>query len=296
MNGSGMITGYYLSDTGQSGFVRGADGSYTTFDAPGSGGTTYALRINETGDITGYYLDSESGEHGYVRAADGTFTTFDVKGAGSTEGWGINKKGEIAGQYYYGSGDIACGTLYQCHGFVRTSRGKIKTFDPAGSTNTWAWKINDKGSIVGAYLDASGTKHGFVRTTDGTITTFDPPGSMNTNANSINNKGAIAGTYRDAKGEHLYFRGADGTISSFDLPQECVSFGVNGLNDKGQIVGFCVDVNYVSHGFVRRPGGKINIFDPPGSFYTVSRSSDAGEVMGYYRDNADNFHGYLRTR
>ena len=75
------------------------------------------------------------------------------------------------------------------------------TFDPSGSTGTFAYSINKRGSIAGDYHDSSGIYHGFVRTADGTITSFDPSGSAGTFAYSINGKGVIAGDYMDSNGE-----------------------------------------------------------------------------------------------
>ena len=68
----------------------------------------------------------------------------------------INDNGDVAG-YYYGSDGLA-------HGFVRASDGKVKTFDPKGSTGTFANFINGKGEVVGFYTDTSGNYHGFLRT------------------------------------------------------------------------------------------------------------------------------------
>src|SRR5947208_3495268 len=58
--------------------------TFTTFEAPGASTTpsdaaqgTFAASINNSGVITGLYVDAGFGQHGYLRAPDGTFTTFD---------------------------------------------------------------------------------------------------------------------------------------------------------------------------------------------------------------------------
>ena len=52
---------------------------------------------------------------------------------------------------------------------------------PAAGTNsgqgTYAFVINNSGTITGYCLDAFSTYHGFVRSGAGTITTFDAPGA-----------------------------------------------------------------------------------------------------------------------
>jgi len=69
---------YYASPTVVRGFVRQADGTFTTFDAVGSTWTE-PESINDAGEITGYYLaDLGLGlvPHGFLRYADGHIITF----------------------------------------------------------------------------------------------------------------------------------------------------------------------------------------------------------------------------
>jgi len=160
------------------GFVRAADGTITTFDAPGagtgSGQGTVAGSINQDGVIAGDYVDPGGVEHGFVRAADGTITTFDATGAGTGPGQGtypqgINPAGAISGLFLDAS---SVG-----HGFLRAPGGAITTFDApgAGTTciggvpfsptcqGTYAIDINPAGAIVGWYVDASNVANGFLR-------------------------------------------------------------------------------------------------------------------------------------
>jgi hypothetical protein len=128
INDDGVITGYYVdASDGYHGFVRYADGTITTLNAPGAGtGTssltgyqlgTKALSINDDGVITGYYLDANEVYHGFMVSASGTITTFNAPGAPTTEATGtfptsINDNGVIVG--YYGT---AGGVV---HGFQLT--------------------------------------------------------------------------------------------------------------------------------------------------------------------------------
>ena len=116
------------------GFVRGADGTITEFDAPGAGKNgwlaslsvkaggppaqgTGSFSINDAGDIAGIYVDTNVVYHGFVRAANGAITEFDVPGAGTgmlqgTTGFSINDEGNIAGTFLDAS-NVA-------HGYVAT--------------------------------------------------------------------------------------------------------------------------------------------------------------------------------
>lgn len=54
------------------------------------------------------------------------------------------------------------------HGFIRTARGKITTFDvPGAGTGNWQGtlplNITPDGAVTGWYIDANGVYHGFLR-------------------------------------------------------------------------------------------------------------------------------------
>src|SRR5215472_8654383 len=91
-NPKGTIAGSYVDSSGvDHGFIRASDGTITTFDAPGAGTgagqgtvTALAIAINQSGAISGAYLDASSVFHGFVRAPDGAIATFDVPGAGTS--------------------------------------------------------------------------------------------------------------------------------------------------------------------------------------------------------------------
>jgi uncharacterized membrane protein len=61
-------------------------------------------------------------------------------------------------------------------GFLRDTRGVFTIFDAPGAAGaTAATGINNRGEIVGQYVDAKGARHGFLRNRDGEITTVDVP-------------------------------------------------------------------------------------------------------------------------
>ena len=67
-----------------------------------------------------------------------------------------------------------------------------------GAASTFAFGINNAGTIVGDYSDASGS-HGF-SLSGTTYTPLNYPGGNNTAASGINNAGTIVGYYSDASG------------------------------------------------------------------------------------------------
>ena len=96
-----MITGTY-SDANlvSHGFVRAANGSVTTFDAPG-GSNTSVLGINSEGTIVGTYVAGTGNLQVFLRAAADTFTTIELPGglAFPAGAFDMNARGEIVGSY-----------------------------------------------------------------------------------------------------------------------------------------------------------------------------------------------------
>lgn len=221
----GDIAGFYVDASDiRHGFVRLANGTFSTIDAPGAGtapleGTT-ALSINVAGDVTGFFVDASGTSHGFVRAASGTITApLDAPGAGTGAGGkvsfsgtlptSINASEEISGVLADNSGAY--------HGFTYTAGSAtpaFTTFDVPGAgkggviQGTAPASVNAGGDISGVYADTSGVVHGFVRTgATGTITApIDAPSAATggmfsgTILISINSTDEITGTFEDTNG------------------------------------------------------------------------------------------------
>src|SRR5204862_6296562 len=80
----------------------------------------------------------------------------------------------------------------------------ITTFDYRGTgNNTLPQKINERGDIVGEFIDAAGVTRGFVRFSDGTFSDpiVDPNDTVGfTEGRGINNSRTVAGDYVIADG------------------------------------------------------------------------------------------------
>jgi hypothetical protein len=324
MNNLGAVTGFYIdANSVYNGFFRSPEGGFTTFQAPGANttpgsfGGTSPTSINDVGMITGNYSDAQGLTHGFLRDKEGKFTTFDVKGAGGFGSFpiAINLEGDIVG--YYTDSNL------EFYAFLRDRNGKFTTFAgpnvcvtgvSAGCYGNEATNINLLKTSVGNYMDVNLSGHGLIRSPGGTLTTYDVPGAGTGTYQGtgcpgcfagFNVWGAIAATYTDSNSvAHGYLRSPDGTITTFDAPGAgtgvyqgtgCFSDCYVSLNDWGAITGLYSDSNYVDHGYVRSPQGKIVTFDPPGSIGTFPFViNNAGTVLGYYLDANDVYHGFLR--
>ena len=269
----GLVAGYVIDSRNVAhGYVRGADGTFTTFDVPGAGTGylqgTFAGNLSMSGElIAGYYVDATGMNHGFLRAGNGAITEFDVPAAAKGPGLGtmaywaqcVNPAGAITGVYFDQNG--------AAHGYVRAPNGTIATFDaPNAGTGsgrgTFVWAINPAGTTAGTSQDNNGVYHGLLRTADGKITLFDIKGAgtgagQGTQVEGINPSGVVTGYYTDAKNvSHGYVRAVDGTYTFFDVPAAGTGSGQGTFpmtnNPAGSIVGYYVDNNGAYHGFVRQ--------------------------------------------
>lgn len=335
INASGEVAGIETDTAGvHHGFVRAADGTITEFDAPGftksgfSNVGTYALGINASGEIVGFYTSAtENHYHGYVRSAAGAFTQFDVPGSNveATNAFAINAGGDVTGFY------TAQGLDYgiPAHGFVRLADGTIATFDApgAGTTGNQGTRpvaINAAGTVTGFYRDSKNAFHGFVRSSGGSIMNLDISGAgtagyQGTLPTAIDAAGDIAGLSFDSNGvAHGFLHAASGSVTSFDVTGAGTgmlqgTFPI-AMNSSGAIVGIYFDAKYVLHGFSRGADGTLATLNAPGAGSGVGISpsnagigeitqsfqgtgavgiNDAGAISGSYLDANSVTHGFV---
>lgn len=249
VNDSGEIVGGYLEGPNvEHGFLL-QGGSVTTIDVPGAVGATQAEGINDQVQVTGTYFDATTGlEPGFLRQPDGSVVTIVPPNSGGyTEANGINNSGTIVGR------DI--GRFSQGFQF---SNGSYTMINVPGATNTSLFGINNRGDIVGDYIDANGVTHGLL-VRNGSFITIDFPGATNTNAQDINDNGDIVGSTVVANLRHGYLFG-NGTFTQIDFPganmtpsgKPLSGTDVHGVNASGEIVGTYEDNAGVVHGFVAK--------------------------------------------
>jgi probable HAF family extracellular repeat protein len=274
INASGQIVGWYDDVTDRHGFLLD-QGTYTTFDVPGSA-RTEAYGINASGQIVGSY----DNRHGFL-LNQGSYTTLDVPGFSDPDRFyiinyatGINDSGQVVGWCL----DVDNQTI---HGFL-FDQGSYTTIDVPGIPTG----INAAGQIVGYYYD--GRQHGFL-IDHGNYTTIDVPGSISSSASGINASGQIVGSYSDAAGKSHGFLLDQGNYTTLDVPG-AFSTGASLINDSGQIVGYYYDANGY-HSFLLS-NGIYTTLAVPGAYATGINAS--GQIVGTYRD-AHGVHGFVAT-
>ncbi|HEV2716193.1 MAG TPA: hypothetical protein VGU64_13085, partial [Terriglobales bacterium] len=98
----------------------------------------------------------------------------------------------------------------------------ITTFDYPGTGNqTEPQKINEKGDVVGIFLDSLGVSRGFVRFSDGSFSApiVDPNDTVGfTEGRGINNSRTVCGDYATSDGNTHGFFLSGGTFTEYDVP------------------------------------------------------------------------------
>ena len=170
------------------------------------------------------------------------------------------------------------------HGFTWED-GVITRLDPPGSVYTQLNGINDDGTIVGMYQDASNNIYGFSLSKDGAYTVINYPDAYknDTIPYAINNEGVIAGSYNDGNKWHGFSLG--GTYGAINYPT--VTSGVTfvyGINDEGSVVGYYRNLGADAYQAFSLIDGAYATIDysewgPQNEAYGINNE---GTIVGYY--------------
>lgn len=226
---------------------------------------TYAININ--GMIAGDYVDSAGLQHPMILAG-ARLTTANHAGCSSTPGtnpafYGLNSLGVAAG---YCTSTTTGNTIAFTYNM---STKKFTNINIKGGTNIQASGINDKGAVVGTYVDSAGKAHGFLKV--GTkITNIDPPGAASGTPvgpadGFINNAGVITIFASDSTGKLISFTTANNgkTFKAFHGKGEGpTGTAIHNINNKGDIVATVFDSAGNRHGILLHLGIQ-HVFDDP---------------------------------
>jgi len=175
----------------------------------------------------------------------------------------------------------------------------ITTFDYPGTGNsTLPQKINERGDVVGEFIDSSGVTRGFVRFSDGSFSApiVDPNDTVGfTEGRGINNSRTVAGDYAISDGTIHSFFLSGSTFTEYDVPG-AVQTNLLSINDAADFTGgFDPDGSGIFQGFVS-VGGTLTSFSVPAALSTFAfETNNSNElVVGYYIDGSGILHGQYR--
>jgi probable HAF family extracellular repeat protein len=200
INNAGQVVG--ISDVLISGvmqlhaFLWNATGGMQ--DLGSMGGLSTARRINEAGQVVGYYVDSGGKQHACLWSGTADVKDLGIAGGGSRAN-GINDEGQVVGQSKDGYGAF----------LWNASNGVTDLPALVTSERIYAYDISNSGQIVG--YGGGGSRMGdraviWNFDSDGSVTAVDlntlcpVDGWILGAATTINDKGEIAGFMRQANG------------------------------------------------------------------------------------------------
>jgi len=207
--GTYNTAGFYVDTANANHGFTQIGGTQSTVDNPATTATppfNQLLGLNDSNTAVGFYTDAANDAHGYeYNVSTKTFTPIILPtsfGAVSTTASAINNGGWVAGFYTDGAGNV--------HGFLDESGTFVSLDAPKGNgTNTSFFGLNNKGEVVGSYVNASGTNGLVYDWMTKTWTTVNDPkqsftpafGVSGTTINGVNDLGDLVGFYSD--GTHV---------------------------------------------------------------------------------------------
>jgi len=238
---------------------------------------TYGL--NNAGVIAGDYVDSKSVQHGMLLAGT-KLTTIDNKacsaiaGTGGIAFYGVNSAGVAAGWCTSAKTGLDIAFTY--------SKGKFTTVSFPKSNGTQANGINDKGEVVGLYLDSVNITHGF-SLVGKKYTSLDPKGESNTVAWGVNNAGQVTVYGTNSAGTFDSFLLTGKTFKNINNPKAKGGTGtiVHAPANNGDIDGTYYNSAGSEMGWLLHKGKYYDVVDPGG----VTRAdgiNDKAELVGRY--------------
>ena len=247
INDHGQILGAYQGrDRGIRHFLRDRKGRFTKLeDPPGGSAADEYVDINNGGEIVGFYNDDQGATtSAFLRTRKGRFVDIRVPGAQVTGALKINDRRQVVGLYVDADaqpgpdGTMPPGAI---HGFVWHD-GDFKTIDVPGAVATFVLGINNRGQMVGSYIDAAGDYHGFLRHRRGAVTTLPEfpgadPRMGGTQPGGINDRGRIVGLAYDAQGGSRGFLVERGELTPIDATPDAVFTRPLDISNQGRIVG-----------------------------------------------------------
>jgi hypothetical protein len=306
--GLALLAAGLLTDPARAGYV------FTNFDLPGSiPGTTTVNGINDNGAVVGFAVGPGRNFINFIRNPDGSFTTLNIGNDTAAVANGINSGNQVVG--VSGNG----------FAFTLSPGSTMPTLLPApnpGHSASWtAFGVNDRGLIVGQYIDFTNmpnTAPGFIYNPSANrYTLFNPTPSNPINtpnitfAQGINDSGLVVGSFENVNSSMLHgflFDGNTGSVTLLPNPsnptiarQGLALVQFLGLNDNGTAVGyyqtflgnqfgFLFDLATQTYTFLDDPNAAPSPF---GAVQTqITGINNAGAISGFYTD-AHGEHGFI---
>ena len=233
INNKGEVVGYSFQGEDYQAFLySSSDQSMTDVGSLG-GKLNAACAISDAGQVTGYSQDGNGNLLAFIFSRNQPIASLGtLDGASTSEAFGINNSGAVAGDSQSGS---------QNHRPVLFSNGTVQDLGLGGSNDPdaleTAYAINDSGQIVGRHSAGNNAFHAFL-SAHGNTTDFGTLGGANGEALAINKNGQVVGDSDTENGpahafifDHSQLKDL-GTLPGYDNASYA-----RGINSSADIVG-----------------------------------------------------------
>lgn len=256
---------------------------------------TDTFAVNNAGMIAGDYVDAKGVQHAMILAGK-KLTSVDHKNCVTTGGfaagaiafYGINNMGAAAGWCTSTKTGLFTGFVY--------AGGKFTAVNFPKSLQTQAIGINDKGDVVGLYLDSASVQHGYVKR-GAKYTSIDVSGGTSSEAWGINNSGQITVFAIGSTGGYQSFLYNGKTFKPISDPNAGTTGTIARIvNGKGDVAGAYFDSNSFEVGFLRHGGKYYDVKDPKANNVTKPDGlNDSLEIVGRYTSTSGATLGFKAT-
>lgn len=212
------------------------------------GDWSMAFGVNDLGQVVGVSTTADGLTHPFLWWK-GRMTDLSRRGlTGDVTVSDINNRGQVVGRRQVSEG--------VWHAF-RWERGRVFDLGPAGSPDSAALAVNDRGTAVGwsvPPLSADPITHATVWSRRGAVD-LGTMGGLNSEAHGVNNRGQIVGTSSLAGAPARPFIWDRGVFTALDVLPVMATGAPRAaaINDAGMIAGYCDSASGSTHAVLWLP-------------------------------------------
>jgi hypothetical protein len=270
-----MVAAFSLASHAQSGTYTCSNFQFIPANTAYPDDSQAPNALNDQDVLVGSYIGFDQ-ELGFVYLPDGHVSTYSVPGEALTSLSSINDLGAIVGWWAKTTESNSSGA-----GFVESAGGAPLNIVHPNSQRTWAYGINNLGTIVGSYASDEGFTGGYILS-GGKFTDFRISSSLDTQPTAINDEGVIVGLWISFNPYGFIYQ--DGKVTLVYGPPNTGELFFNGINDKNEIAGdYLADFGVPFTGFVYRGGNyyTVQIPNATGTYTLVNGINNHGDIIGF---------------